>query len=374
MKILHIITGTAVGGAERQLQYLISAADRERFTHLVLLPRGSAAAPLLRSAGAKIIEEDIADRSFSPKDEATFRRVIREIRPDVVHTHSSASGRRAACAGRVPVRIMTKHCSDPPPRFVSRFPVRQFCSIHWRRTLTRAVATDESAAAALIDCGMPSGMIKLIYNGSPEPEVCSPEATEALRRGIGIPEGAFTVGYFGRLERIKGPRVLLEAAALCLGQTRDVAFIVCGTGSEEKELRETAERFGISDRVFFCGFVDDPSPYMSVCRVIVSPSLGTETSSLSLCEGLSRGLVPVVSDVGGSARLIGGSGKVVPPDDAPALSDAIMELARDPGLVSILSDRARRRYRERCTALETARLTHLLYEEEYSRAVSRKKR
>ncbi len=363
IKILHILTETAAGGAGRQLSYLIGSPESADFSHTVVLPEGARSADRLRGAGARVIFCPRLSGSFCPRAARGLRRIIKEESPDVVHTHSSFTGRVAARRARVRSVVMTKHCSDMPPKPLSRFPLKLVARTGFLATVDAAIATDESAALALVAEGMPARKIKLIYNGCPPARETQEAERAELRERLGIPDGAFCVGLFSRLEPAKGAMQFVQAAALCLAQSDSLRFIVCGTGSLENEVREAAERFGIGEKIIFTGFVEDVAPYMNICSVIVSPSVGNETSSLSLCEGLSLGLVPVVTDVGGSRRLIGDAGRTVPPDDPPAIAEAVMELLRDPDLCRLFSEKAKRRYAERCGADDMARLTCSLYRE-----------
>ena len=360
LKILHILTEKTAGGAGRQLSYLIANADRSAFSHTVVLPAGAESRRRIEEAGAKVVECPELTASFCPAAALPLARVIREENPDIVHTHSSMTGRVVAKRLRR-VTVMTKHCSDLPPRPLRRGPLRLFSGLNLRVMTDTAIATDESAALALICAGMPAKKIRLIYNGAPPVRKTSEQDRLRLRGSLGIPENALCVGLFSRLEPVKGALQFVQAAALCLARTDSIRFLVCGKGSLEKTMRELAERFGIAGKIVFAGYAEDVAPYMNLCDIIVSPSLGTETSSLSLCEGMSAGLVPVVTDVGGNARLAEGCGKTVTPDDPPALADAILGLFRDPGLLRLYSEKAVRRYKEKYTAERMAAETHALY-------------
>lgn len=360
MKITHIISDKNIGGAGKLLCYLIDASDREKFEYSAIIPHGSKLKNELEKRGVRSIEIDNFDSSFSPKASKDLVKAIRDLSPDIVHTHSSLSGQLAAKKAGVKHRVMTKHCSDMPTRRM-RLVARLASKIYWSG-IERFIATDDSAAAALRAIGAPKKKIAVIYNGSPDmAERIKPEVSSCLRKKLGIPESALVVGYFGRLEPEKGPAVLLQAASLCRRVTPDIHFLFCGTGSQEQELHDLAKRFGIEDGVNFTGFVENTADYMSICKIIASPSLGVETSSLSLCEGLSLGLVPVVTDIGGSRALIGDCGLCIKPDDAPALYAAIMELARDPDLISLYSKKARARYAGRCTSGRMADETCRIY-------------
>lgn len=361
MKILHILTDRNIGGAGRHLCYLLEAADREQNEYCVLLPAGAALTPRLRALGVPVTEVEGMNASRCPRAYRALLAAIRDARPDVVHTHSCYTAQKAAKRAGVPCRVLTKHCSDLPPRRQRFFPARLLARLTYYRGLSAAIATDDSAALALRAGGCPEKKIHIVYNGCPAPRAVPPEETEALRQRLGIPADRFVIGWFGRMERVKNPVCLLQAAALALRITPSLHFLFCGDGSQLPELRELANRYGIADHVTFCGFAEDTAPYMTLCRLIANTSVGTETSSLSLCEGMSYGLVPIVSDIGGNASLIGDCGLVVTPDNPAELCRLFLDFARDEGQVAAYSARARARYAERCTAARMAKETEEIY-------------
>ncbi len=361
LRVVHILTDSNVGGAGRQLLYLTSGSGRGRFEYTVMLPEGSALVPRFAAQGIAAVQIPGMNASRCPAAMRTLTREIKRISPDIVHTHSSYTGRMAALKAGVPVRIMTKHSSDMPPRLMSSFPVRLFCSAHWKRTLSAAIATDDASARSLIACGMPEKYINIIYNGAPAPRAVSDAEKKALRVSLGIPDDCVVCGTFSRLEAEKGIVTLLRAASLVLRQLPNVRFIICGSGSRETELKELCSRYGLDGKVLFCGFAGDPAPYMSLCRLLISPSDSVETSSLSVIEGMSMGLVPVVTDVGGSSTLAEGCGLCVPPVDPPALAEAVVSLLRDSARTDILSEEASRRYAEHFTAERMREMTEILY-------------
>jgi glycosyltransferase involved in cell wall biosynthesis len=95
----------------------------------------------------------------------------------------------------------------------------------------------------------------------------------------------------------------------------------------------------------------------------VNASFGTETSSLSLSEGMSVGVPALASHYGGNPRMIesGVNGFLFPPHDAKALADLMLRLHDDRALLRSLSDGARRMYRERFTAEAMVRQIEGLY-------------
>ena len=360
-----------IGGAGKHLCYLISASDRTKFDYTVILPEGSAAAPMIGEAGAKIEFVGRLDRSFRPSLTGKLARVLRRLKPDIVHTHSSVTGRIAARRAGVKTVVMTKHSSDLPVRALRMFPLKTLARLHFALTLDAAIATDDSAALSMIKGGVPEKKITVIYNGVNPLKKATDEETDRLRADIGIPPHGKVVGFFGRLEKEKGADDFLRTAALCAAQTPSVFFIVVGDGSLRSSLEILAGRFGLSGRVFFCGFREDIAPYMSLCSIVVNSSTGVETSNQVLSEGMSLGLIPVVTDTGGSRRMAEGCGVTVPAGDPPAMADAILTLLRSPSQMKYSSAAAAEKYAEKYTAGRMAAQTEELYRTLLRRKVNR---
>lgn len=357
IKVCHVLTDTNIGGAGTALVNLLTACDRERFAFSVVLPYGSAAAPLVEKTGADIFfAHGIADRSAAPAAIPALTRIFRRLRPDFVHTHASLSARLAARAAAVPVIIMTRHCADPLPRVFSAAG-----GILLRGCCTRAIAVGDDAADALAACGFPRERIDVILNGTAPLREPTEAELDAAREKLGINKDDFTVGIFARLEKRKAHEVFLEAARLCTEKAPDIRFLVVGDGSRRTELEEMSRRMGLAERVRFCGFCPDIAPLMALCAANVNTSVPGEVSSLAITEGLSLGVPPVVSRCRGSELLTDGCGIVTTPGSAESTADAVMRLYSDRGLQKELSAAARLRYAEHFTACEYAQRTEAVY-------------
>ena len=357
IKVCHVLTDTNIGGAGTALVNLLTACDRERFAFSVVLPYGSAAAPLVEKTGADIFfAHGIADRSAAPAAIPALTRIFRRLRPDIVHTHASLSARLAARAAAVPVIIMTRHCADPLPRVFSAAG-----GILLRGCCTRAIAVGDDAADALAACGFPRERIDVILNGTAPLREPTEAELDAAREKLGINKDDFTVGIFARLEKRKAHEVFLEAARLCTEKAPDIRFLVVGDGSRRTELEEMSRRMGLAERVRFCSFCPDIAPLMALCAANVNTSVPGEVSSLAITEGLSLGVPPVVSRCRGNELLTDGCGIVTTPGSAASTADAVMKLYSDRGLQKELSAAARQRYAEHFTALEYAKRTEAVY-------------
>jgi rhamnosyl/mannosyltransferase len=108
----------------------------------------------------------------------------------------------------------------------------------------------------------------------------------------------------------------------------------------------------VDDRVVFAGFQRDIAPFMNAIDLNLNCSVGTETSSLALSEGMSVGRAAVVSDYGGNPAMIedGVSGFVVKRASPTALAEAIGRLEGDRAMLASMEKAARLRFEEKFTA------------------------
>ena len=344
IKVTHILTDSNIGGAGRLLRYFLEKADREHFEYSVILPEDAVLIPEIEALGIPVITAyGIADRSSAPEFQGFLTEKIKKLSPDILHTHSSRTGRFAGVEAKVPRIILTKHCSDMPSPKLMKFPFKQMLAKEWKKTLHGAIATDDSAADSIAAEALPREKIKVIYNGAPALREISETERSELRAGLSIPDDAFVVGIFARAEKVKDHLTFIDAAQKCIERGLDkVYFLIVGDGSQIDTIRDAAEEY--SDRIKICGFVNDIAPLMNLCDVNVNCSVGTETSNLALLEGMSLGVVPVVSDLAGNKRIAEDCGIICARGDSDAFADAIEELYRDKVKLESLSAASKKKY------------------------------
>ncbi len=373
MKIMHILTDSNVGGAGILLESLLRHTAVARESIFVLLPRGAALCDRFRACGVTVLPllRD-GDRSLSLRDFFIIRRTLCRIKPDILHTHASLSGKLAARSLLFsrPVVLSTRHCAYPVSE-KERSPL--LCL--FRRTGDRllsatTVVTAEAAAENLTALGIPQSRICLIRNGAEALRRLSPSERDTLREALGIPREAFVIGMCARLEPVKDHMTMLRAAVLLLSGHTGYHFLWIGDGSEAAELHMTAEKWGLLPHLTMIGYAADVAPYVNLFDVAVNCSVGTETSCLALSEAMSLGIPCVVSRYGGNPELIreGENGLLFPPRDAHALARALSRLSHDRALYLALSHGAEKRYR---TALRAPRMAEA-YDRLYTRLLSRR--
>jgi len=363
-RVLNIISDTNIGGAGRVLLNYLQYADRSQYETLIALPRGSRLAPPLRQAGGEVLEVDgLADRSYAREDVKTLEALIRRRKPDLVHTHGALSGRLAAKRRGVPV-VYTRHSAFPVPAKL-RYPPGRW--VNWwlnQRYADAIIAVSPAARDNLTQAGVSPEKITVMMNGVAPVERRSPEEVSAARAEWSVPEGAFLLGILARLEPYKGHMDILAALKLLRDQGRNAVLLIAGEGAYEAELRAEANRLGLEDAARFLGFQSDVGRFLSALDLQLNASWGTETSSLSILEGMSMGLPAVVSDYGGNPFLIDGGkdGLLFPARDAAALAQRIAYLMDSREELSRMGENAKKIFRERFTGEIFARNVERVYQ------------
>lgn len=370
IRVLHCISDSNIGGAGRLLIHCLHHFDRSRWEVTVALPRDSALIPAIRETGTAVIETDFGrDASHEKGGIAGYRRIMRDVKPHIVHTHSSLDARAAALLCGVKSRIYTRHSVFEPSARLTTFPGKQIAGTVNNLLATQIIAVAEAAKDNLTATGVNPKKITVILNGVEPLEPTSPEDRAALRASLGIAPTDFVCGLSARFVDCKGHADLLSAAVRVCAVRPDVKFLLMGTGSTyEETVRAAAER-GLSDRVIFTGFVPDVARYYNIMNLSLNCSYGTEATSLALIEAMSLGIPAVVTEFGGNPGVIaeGENGLLTPIRDPDAMASAILRIMEDPALYEALAVGAGRIFGEKFTAAAMTRQMEALYEKEVRR-------
>ena len=371
IKLIHFITDTNIGGAGRLLCNQIKNMASSEFDIFVALPCKSALIGELSRLKCKIIELKYgSDASFDRKSVTEDYKIIKDLCPDIVHSHASLSSRIAATACRVPTRIFTRHCSFPMSNLSKNPLVKALSGAANSLFSTSILAVSESARCDLIDSGCDKKRITTIINGVNPIRTISESEKMYLCERLGIEKGNFTIGIFARLEKYKGHKTLLEAAAICKKYYPNFRFLIVGDGTQRGALEEYATRLGVADIVYFTGFCEDVAPLFNIIDLNVNCSFGTETSSLALSEGMSLGIPAVVSDYPGNTHMVKNAenGLVFPQNNPRALAMEIIRMYRDRELYEACRIGAYKRYKEEFNARAMTEKMLDFYRKEYQKA------
>jgi glycosyltransferase involved in cell wall biosynthesis len=291
-------------------------------------------------------------------DAATYltrlRRAIREAKPDLVHSNGFKMHLLSTYASQSNVPIVW-HVHD----YVSSRPVTgPLLRLHASRCST-AVANSVSVAEDLQSIGMPKGNIKSIYNGIDTDVFATHGPTIDLDSLAGLPpaaSGVLRVGLLGTFARWKGHEIFLLALSMLNPEIPVRGYIVGGpiyqtNGSQRtiKELKSMARDLGLSNRVGFTGFIENPAEAIRSLDVVVHASTQPEPFGLVIVEAMACGKPVIVSNCGGASELVQDRVNALThePGDAEAMAALIRELVEDPLLRIRLSEAARSTAEER---------------------------
>jgi len=341
MKILHIITRLILGGAQENT--VLSCEGQAAVGYDVTLAFGPIYGPegslrqRVERAGIELIELPSMVRPIHPlRDAACYRQcraLIRRVRPDVVHTHSSKAGiiaRHAAAAERAPAIVHTIHGLPFHP-YQSKLKNAMFIALE-RRAARRChalvtVADAMRRQALEVEIGHP-GQYTTIYSGMEvEQYVRGPDDRDATRREFGIAPDDVVVGTVARLAELKGHDDLLDVLPRLAEAHPRLRYLWVGDGWRRGRLERRIARMGMTDRVIMAGLVppDDVPRHMRAMDVLAHPSY-REGLPRTVPQALLCG-TPVVSyDSDGASEVCidGRTGRLVATGDVAQLGDALV--------------------------------------------------
>ena len=293
-------------------------------------------------------------------------KIFKAEKPDIVHTHSSMSGKIAAYLTGVKSRIYTRHCAYDPPKYLTSFPGRQINGFVNNTLSTHIVAVAEAAKENLTDTGVDERKITVIINGVEPLRMATAEEKAETRRKYGINEDDIVFGTVARLEAVKGHKYYVEAAAEIVKENPKAKFLIIGTGTEEDNLRKQVKALNIEDNVIFTGFITDVASVVNIMDINVNCSYGTETSSLALSEGMSLKKPAIASIYGGNPYMIthGENGLLCEKQNSKALYETMKVLMNDKEMREKMSETAYEHYKNKFTAEKMTKQLEAIYEAE----------
>lgn len=349
MRIVHIITRLIIGGAQENT--LLSCEGQHDHGHDVTLITGPAIGPegsLLDRAqkyGYRVCVVDEMRRSIHPRrDYKTFNHLVhllRQLKPDLVHTHSSKAGiigRWAARQAGVPFVVHTIHgLAFTAGKSRLSNGVYKWLERRTAPLTDRIVCVADAMREQSLACGIGTPeQYTTIYSGiQTGPFVESGAQRESTRHKLGIAPDDIVVGTIARLFDLKGHEDLLACAPRLCSEFPRLRFLWVGDGTRRGEFERCMDKMNLRDRFILTGMVPpmDVPMYTAAMDMLVHPSRR---------EGLARALPqaalaakPVITyDVDGNREglIDGQSGFVVPAFDLDRLEQSIQVLAADASL------------------------------------------
>lgn len=334
MKIIHVIIGLNVGGAELMLKRLLeSHATMPEFEHSVIsLTDLGAIGPQLTALSVPVTTLGMRNALDIPRVLYRLTRILRVARPDIVQSwmyHADLLGglaARIAGVGRVIWGVRTTDLGKGGKK--ATILIRKICALLSGTLPEAIVCAAEASRRAHVSVGYNNERMVVIPNGFDVSRLnASQEQREAIRSAADINHDEVVIGSLGRFNPVKDHANFIAAAALLCAKHSELKFLLVGRDLEpgNAALMRLISATGHAERFVLLGERQDVAACLKAMDIFCLHSR-TEGFPNVLGEAMAMGLPCVTTDVGDAAYLLNGNGVVVPSQDSQALAKGIEEV------------------------------------------------
>lgn len=251
-----------------------------------------------------------------------LRKILRKNNIQVLNTHSRRDTMLAGMAARLaktPLIVRTRHLAIKPGSLVSYTGIPH-----------RVTTVSDYVRNILIERGAKPEFIATVYSPIPLPP---PVEQSSLRDELNIPKDALVIGCVAVMREKKGHKTLIHAVQNILKRT-DVYLVLVGNGEPLlSQLKQYVQDLNLQTRVIFTGRRND-IPNVLAGFDIFALATEQEASGTVYVEASAAGLPVVGTNVGGVSEMFEDSvgGFLIPPNDVPALTDALLKLINNTDL------------------------------------------
>jgi glycosyltransferase involved in cell wall biosynthesis len=373
--VVHLITRLELGGAQQNTLFCVAHHDRALFRAALWAGAGG----LLDDDARSLADADV--RLFPwlvhpirpHRDALALRRlasVLREVRPGLLHTHSSKAGilGRLAAPRRLGTRVVhTVHgwsFNDTQPA-----PVRRLYQVLERLAARRTdrivcVSERDRQAGLALGIGEP-GAYRIVRSGI-DPFEFSPseEGRRRVRAELGVGPGEILVGSLACLKPQKAPLDFVSAAAAAGSAEPRLRFALAGDGELRPAVEEALRATALGTRFHVLGWRRDVRDLLSAFDLFVLTSR-FEGLPRAVLQAMVAGVPVVATAVGGTPEVVedGRTGRLVAPGDPEGVARALLGLAADRDLRERTARAARARIDEEFDIRGMVRSLDRLYAE-----------
>ncbi|MEL7091884.1 MAG: glycosyltransferase [Pseudomonadota bacterium] len=265
-----------------------------------------------------------------------LRATLRDLAPDVVHTHQSKAGILGRLATVAVPQALVVHGIHILP-FEGVGPVRAAIYRGAERVAARHtdlfIGVSEAAGQAYVDAGIAlADRVHCVRSGMDLDRFSAPcppdDGPQLLGAASPRPRVLLMMAAF---EPRKRHIPFLEAYARIASTIPDVKLLFAGTGPEEAQVRAAVTRLGLQDTVVFCGHRPDPEALFALADLSL---LTSEREGLPrvVVQSVAAGCPVVVQDLPGIGEVVqhNCNGLIADPDDMDAVARAVVSLLGDP--------------------------------------------
>ena len=328
IRVLHV--AEAAGGVERYLETLFKYS-KDKVENILVCSQNCDYEKFKKLADRVIVLKMAHDiqPSSDIKVERTLRRIIKQLKPDIVYAHSSKAGAFARIAD---LGLNNKVIYNPHGwAFNMQQSAKKKEMYKWVEKISAhfcdkiVCISDAEKESALREKICKPSKLQVIYNGIDLEEI---EKTAPMSRAqLGIPEDAFVVGMVGRLSKQKAPDTFVKAAKLIKEKIPNAFFLMVGDGELRAQIEGLINQYDLGSSFLITGWVDNPTAYMKIMDVGMLLSRW-EGFGLVLPEYMACSVPIVATDVDAIPNndRNGENGLLVKQDDFYAVCDAVYKM------------------------------------------------
>jgi len=335
-KILHLITGLEIGGAETMLLEVMPRLDQ--FQHIIC------SLSTIGPSGKKLIDAGFtvyalkSGKIFSPAAIYRFGRIIFREKPDLIATRLI----HADIFGRIFGKIFGVHkilcCLESvldQPKYQKFFLLEQVTSF----LVNQYVAVSQAVKDAYLSKTkiIPS-KITVIYNGIDLHKFKPTVNKTAAKKNTGLDDYQPIIGYVAKMRPERNHRLLIEAFANIQKTYPTALLVLAGDGPARPDLEKLAANLNIKNQIKFLGNRHDIPNILSCLDIFVSPS-AYEGMSVSILEAMACGVPVIASDIAPNREIIENkkNGILIPSLQAPIIAEEISSLLSNGALLQSIS-------------------------------------
>lgn len=367
--LLILAGGLGLGGSEQQLFLLMRHISQDDFACHILVfnPEQDYFTKPLQQAGITIWPMPKAYKKIWQRSYHVYQ-VIRQIRPQIVHSWTFHDNAYAGIIGRlsgVPICWGSQRNAYVVPA-VQKLPtfLRYLCFY----TVSKIVFNSKTAADEFVQLGYPRERMVILQNclDIVEKPPITLELPPSIREKL---RGYRIIGTVGNLRRQKNHLMFVEGIARLLSHHKDIRAVIVGQEVADEpevwhEIEQRIKELNVTDRIYLIGFHPNARQLMQYFSIFCLTS-DYEGMPNVVMEAMEACCPIVATRVGDVPQLIndGVHGKLVEVGDVDAFAQALSDLLQNPKLMQEMAKASQKRMCEAFDCRRTARELATLYKQ-----------
>lgn len=336
MKILHVIIGLEMGGAETSLLRLIEThKNSPDYNHSVIsLTNIGKIGRLLQASGIRVDSLGLKSIFSILMVVRKLIKIIRDTNPDIIHTwmyHADLIGGIAAWFTKKKViwSIRNTHVKVDSGTAKTTFHIMRICALLSPYIPNRIICVANAAVDSHVKYGYPLSKMYVIQNGYNVGNIynLSRKNKQVTRESIGLDQDAIIIGTVGRYNDYKDYPTFIKAAEILLKLNHNLQFLLIGRNVNRENIRLTSliSNTNYTDSFFLLGERDDIPALLALMDIFCLHSVSEGFPNV-LGEAMCVSVPCVTTDVGDAALMVGKDGVVVPHSQPELLAQGLYQI------------------------------------------------